>query len=47
MLEVTFKIGNTGKTRMEKYEMSVSRFIHDAPEWDVDFDSIVKLVVVY
>jgi len=43
MLKVSFKFSN--KICVEAYDMPLSEFVHDAPEWDIDFDTIVKIEV--
>jgi len=44
MLKVSFKF-STG-IDIENFDMPLSEFIYMAPEWDIDFDMIVKIEVV-
>jgi hypothetical protein len=45
-VQVTFKFGD-GKQLTEEFSgISLSEFIYQAPEWDIDFDTISKIEVV-
>lgn len=45
-IKVTFKFGD-GKQLTEEFAgLSLSEFIYQAPEWDIDFDMITKIEVI-
>jgi len=43
-VNVTYRF-NTSEVKAS-YDMPLSEYIRDAPEWDVDFDTIVKIEVI-
>lgn len=46
IVQVTSK-ASTGKIYVSDYEVkSLSEFIYNAPEWDLDFDTMIKIEVV-
>ena len=45
-IQVTFKFGDGGKLTEEFAGVSLSEFIYQAPEWDINFDMVSKIEVV-
>jgi len=45
-VKITFKFGNGRELTEEFAGVSLSEFIYNAPDWDINFDMVSKIEVI-